>query len=34
MEVDVESAEKTWKKALEILNSECPQKGCNWCERF
>ena len=34
MKVDVENAEKTWKKAIELLNSECPSKGCKWCERF
>jgi len=34
MKVDVENAEKIWKEALELLNSECPQKGCDWCERF
>ena len=31
MEVDVESAEKVWKKALEMLNEECPGEGCEWC---
>ena len=34
MKVNVENAEKIWKKALELLNDECPQKGCEWCERF
>jgi len=34
MKVDVEKAEKAWKKAIELLNGECPQKGCEWCERF
>lgn len=34
MKVNVENAEKIWKKALELLNDECPQKGCQWCERF
>jgi len=34
MKVDIENAEKTWRKALELLNDECPQKGCEWCERF
>ena len=34
MKVSIENAENTWKKALELLNSECPQKGCEWCERF
>lgn len=34
MKVNVENAEKIWKKALELLNDECPQKGCQWCEGF
>jgi len=34
MKVDVEMAEQTWEKAIKLLNSECPQKGCQWCERF
>lgn len=34
MEIDIENVEKTWKKALELLNGECPQEGCEWCERF
>ena len=32
MEVDLESAEKVWKKAIELLNSDCPSKCCEWCE--
>ena len=34
MKIDVENAEKIWKKALELLNGECPLEGCEWCERF
>ena len=34
MAVSSEDAEKLWKKALELLNSECPEKGCEWCQRF
>jgi len=34
MKIDVKDAEKLWEKALDILNSECPEKGCEWCERF
>lgn len=33
MKVDVDMAEKTWKKALKLLNKDCPKKGCEWCER-
>lgn len=31
MKVDVESAEKMWKKALKLLEGECPEKTCEWC---
>lgn len=34
MKVDVKMAEQIWEKAIKLLNSECPQKGCEWCERF
>lgn len=33
MDVDVKSAEKTWKKALTLLSGDCPAKSCEWCER-
>lgn len=39
MKVDVENAEKIWKKALRILNSSCPKmhaeddpEKCEWCK--
>jgi hypothetical protein len=32
MDVDVKSAEKTWKQAINLLNSDCPSKCCEWCE--
>lgn len=32
MKVDVKSAEKAWKKALGLLNDDCPDKACEWCE--
>ena len=32
MKVDVKIAEKTWKDALKLLNSGCPNKSCEWCE--
>ncbi len=32
MDVDVISAEKVWKDALEMLGKECPDKHCEWCE--
>ena len=33
MKVDVKMAEKVWKKALELLNGDCPKKCCEWCEK-
>ena len=32
MDVDIKSAEKAWKSALKLLNSDCPGKFCEWCE--
>ncbi len=32
MKVDIESAEKVWEDALELLEKECPSKCCEWCE--
>lgn len=32
MKVDVESAEKVWKKAIKLLNADCPNNSCEWCE--
>ncbi len=32
MKVDVKNAERIWKKALELLNGDCPKEGCEWCE--
>jgi len=34
MEINVKNAEATWKKAIKLLNSECPEESCMWCERF
>ena len=31
MNVDVKEAEKIWKDAIRLLNSECPEKKCEWC---
>lgn len=31
MDVDVRAAEKTWKKALKMLDERCPEKVCEWC---
>jgi len=32
MTVDVKKAEKVWKAALKLLNGDCPEKSCEWCE--
>jgi len=32
MKVDVKMAEDMWKKAIKLLNSDCPTKSCEWCE--
>jgi len=32
MKVYVESAEKVWKKALKLLDEDCPSKCCVWRE--
>jgi len=32
MKVDVKKAEKVWKAALKLLERECPDKCCEWCE--
>ena len=32
MKVDIKNAEKIFKKAVELLNRECPDKSCVWCE--
>lgn len=29
--VDIMNAEKLFKKAIKLLNSECPKKTCEWC---
>ena len=31
MDVDVEMAGEAWKKALKLLNGDCPKDGCDWC---
>ena len=28
---EVNNAEKIWKKAIELLNGDCPKKSCEWC---
>jgi hypothetical protein len=33
MKVDVGMAEKMWKKALKLLNGECPSEKCEWCDK-
>jgi len=31
MKINVKNAEKLFKKAVELLNSDCPEKSCEWC---
>ncbi len=33
-DVDVKNAERIFEAALKLLNGECPENGCQWCERF
>jgi hypothetical protein len=33
MKTNPPHAEKTWKKALKLLNTDCPKKSCEWCEK-
>lgn len=33
MKVNIKSAEKVWKEALALLNEDCPNKCCEWCDR-
>ena len=30
--VNIKMAEDMWKKAIKLLNSNCPSKSCEWCE--
>ena len=32
MKIDVDNAEKIFKDAIKLLNSDCPKKSCEWCE--
>jgi len=31
MKVDVDMAEKVWKRALKLLDGKCPKESCEWC---
>ncbi len=31
IDVNIKIVERVWKEALELLNGECPTKGCEWC---
>jgi len=33
MKIDVKRAERVWRGALKLLNSDCPKEGCVWCEK-
>lgn len=30
--VNVKNAEKIFKSAIKLLNSDCPKKSCEWCD--
>ena len=32
MKINVENAEKIFKKAIKLLEGECPKETCEWCE--
>ena len=32
VKTDPANAEKIWKKALKLLEGDCPKKTCEWCE--
>ena len=34
MKTSVENAEKEFERAISLLNNECPETGCEWCQRF
>jgi len=33
MHIDVKNAEKLFEKAIKLLNGDCPDNSCEWCER-
>lgn len=33
-DINIKNAEKIFESALKLLNGECPENGCQWCERF
>jgi len=32
MKIDVKNAEEVWKRALKLLNEDCPEETCEWCD--
>jgi len=32
MKIDITEAETLWKKALKLLEGDCPRDSCEWCE--
>lgn len=32
MKIDIKNAEKIFEKAIDLLNSDCPKKTCEWCD--
>lgn len=33
-DTNTKNAEMLFESAIKLLNSECPQDGCEWCQRF
>lgn len=34
VDIDVKNAEEIFERAIALLESECPEKGCEWCHRL
>ncbi len=32
MKINIKNAEDIFKKAIKLLNSDCPEKSCEWCD--
>jgi len=31
MPINIKNAEKVWNSALNLLNNNCPEERCDWC---
>ena len=32
MKINIKNAEEIFKKAIKMLEGDCPEKSCEWCE--